>query len=68
MVAVLAVLFVLVGIPALVYLSERRRKRRTQAELDDEAVRAAKGVNEGPGSREPVNLTRPSGPLQPPPY
>jgi len=68
MVAVLTVVFVLVGIPALVYLSERRRKRRTQAELEDEAVRAAKGVNEGPGSRERVNLTRPAGPLQPPPF
>jgi hypothetical protein len=68
MVAVSGLLFVLVGIPALVYLSERRRNRRTQAELNDAAVRAAKGVDEGPGSREPVNLTRPSGPLLPPPY
>lgn len=65
MVAVLAVLFVLVGIPALVYLSERRR-RRTQAELDDAAVRSAKGGSEGPGSHEPVTLHKGPGQLPPP--
>lgn len=64
MVAVLAVLFVLVGIPALVYLSERRR--RTQAELDDAAVRSAKGGSEGPGSHEPVTLHKGPGQLPPP--
>jgi hypothetical protein len=64
MVAVLAVLFVLVGIPALVYLSERRR--RTQAELDDAAVRSAKGVDDGPGSHEPVTLHKGPGQLPPP--
>lgn len=64
MIAVAALLLVLIGVPALVYLSDRRRSRRTRAELDDEAVRVAKGADDGPGSNEPVRLPR-RGPLPP---
>src|SRR6478735_6051507 len=46
--AVVAVLVIFLGIPALVYLSDRRRQRRTQAERDDEAVRVAKGAKRWP--------------------
>ena len=67
MIAVIAVLFVLLGIPTLVYLSDRRRQRRTQAERDDEAVRVAKGASDGPGNNEPPVLPR-RGPLPPPSF
>lgn len=60
--AVAAVIFVLLGIPALVYLSDRRRQRRTQAERDDEAVRVAKGASDGPGNNEPAILAKRPGP------
>ena len=60
--AVVAVLVVFLGIPALVYLSDRRRQRRTQAERDAEAVRAAKGASDGPGNNEPAILAKRPGP------
>jgi hypothetical protein len=54
MIGLYALLALFVGIPALVFLSDRRRRKRTRAELEDEAVRAAQGAAEGPGSHEPV--------------
>ena len=59
------VLVVLIGIPALIYLSESRRRRRTQAELDDDAVRVALGERDGPGEHEPVTLPQRPGPMPP---
>ena len=56
--AVVAVLVIFLGIPALVYLSDRRRQRRTQAERDDEAIRVAKGASDGPGNNEPAILAK----------
>ena len=65
MIFVVFVVFVLIGIPALVYLSERRRRRRTQLEREDEAVRVARGPHDGPGQHEPLTLPRRPG--APPP-
>ena len=65
MIAVLVVLFILIGIPAVVYLSDRRRNRRTSAELEDNALRVAKGASDGPGSNEPVTLPNRPGPMPP---
>jgi hypothetical protein len=42
MILVYAPVFVLIGIPAIVYVSDRSSRRRTRAELDDEAVRSAR--------------------------
>jgi hypothetical protein len=62
MIAVIAPLFVPLGIPTLVHLSDRRRHRRTQAEREDEAIRVAKGAGDGPGNNEPAILAkRPGG-------
>jgi len=58
----LAALFI--GIPALVYASERLRRRRTKAELQDEAVRIARQGSESPGDHEPLAPTLPN--LPPP--
>jgi hypothetical protein len=51
-----------VGIPALVFGSERLRRRRTRAELEDEAVRRARVGGDGPGDHEPLAPTLPAGP------
>jgi hypothetical protein len=51
-----------VGIPAVVFASERMRRRRSTAELEDEAVRRARESGEGPGDHEPL-----APPLPPPP-
>jgi hypothetical protein len=56
------ILAAFLGVPAVVFLVDRRRRRRTQAELEDEAVWAAQH-DEGPGSHEPVVLPPP---FQPP--
>jgi hypothetical protein len=65
MIFVVFVVVVLIGIPALIYLSEWRRRRRTQAELDDDAVRVARGERDGPGEHEPVTLPQRPGPMPP---
>jgi len=54
-----------VGIPAVVYGSERLRRRRTQAELEDEEVRLAREGTEGPGDHEPLTPRLPPPPVPP---
>jgi hypothetical protein len=56
------ILALFLGIPAAVYVADRRRRVRTQAELENDAVWAAQH-HEGPGSHEPVVLPPP---FQPP--
>lgn len=54
-----------VGVPALVFASERLRRRRSTAELEDEAVRRGRDGGEGPGDHEPLAPTLPPPPLPP---
>ncbi len=60
MIGVFALLVVFVAVPGLVYLTDWRRRRRTKAELEEEAVRAARDAGEGPGSHEPLAPTLPT--------
>jgi hypothetical protein len=55
-----------VGIPAAVFASERLRRRRTQAELEDAAVQRARDGAEGPGDHEPLSPALPPLPPAPP--
>jgi hypothetical protein len=55
------ILAVFLGVPAIVYLLDRQRRRRTEDERDDEAVWAAQH-DEGPGTHEPTSGPR-VGPL-----
>jgi hypothetical protein len=52
-IGLLAIAVVFVGVPLLVWLSDWRRRRRTQEERDDAAVRSAREGGEGPGDHEP---------------
>ncbi|HET7428537.1 MAG TPA: hypothetical protein VFJ66_03735 [Gaiellales bacterium] len=56
------VLAVFLGVPAIVYLLDRRRRKRTQEEIEEEAVWAAQH-DEGPGTHEPLSGPPP---FQPP--
>ena len=58
--AFLAALFL--GVPALFYLLDRRRRARTEEEQADDAVWAAEH-HEGPGTHEPLSGPPP---FQPP--
>jgi hypothetical protein len=49
---------VFLGAPAIIYALDRRRSRRTRAEIEDEAVWAIQH-DEGPGSHEPITLPPP---------
>jgi hypothetical protein len=55
-----------IGVPGLVYLADWRHRRRTAAEMEDEAVRAAQAGSEGPGAHEPVAPALPPTFLGPP--
>jgi hypothetical protein len=54
-------LALVLGVPALFYLLDRRRRARTDAERDDDAVWAAQH-HEGPGTHDPLS----GPPIQPP--
>ncbi|HET7428171.1 MAG TPA: hypothetical protein VFJ66_01865 [Gaiellales bacterium] len=64
MIGLTFLLALFVGIPAVVFASERMRRRRSAAELEDEAVRRARKGGEGPGDHEPLAPTLPT--LPPP--
>ena len=63
MIGLYAFLVLFVGVPLLVYLSDRRRRRRTQAELEDDAVRTARDGGLSVDSNLPA-VGPPVGPLQ----
>jgi hypothetical protein len=48
-----AIAVVFIGVPLLVWGSEWRRRRRTQEERDDAAIRSARDGATGPGDHEP---------------
>ena len=56
------ILAMFLGVPAIVDLLDRRRRKRTQEEIEDDAVWAAQH-HEGPGTHEPLSGPPP---FQPP--
>jgi cbb3-type cytochrome oxidase subunit 3 len=52
---------VFLGVPAIVYALDRRRRARTDEERDDDALWAAQH-HEGPGTHDPLS----GPPIQPP--
>jgi len=56
------ILAVFLGVPAIIYLLDRRRRKRTEVERDDDAIWAAQH-HEGPGTHEPLSGPPP---FQPP--
>ena len=65
MIGLTFLLALFVGIPAIVLASERMRRRRSTAELEDEAVWRARDGGEAPGDHEPLAPPLPPPPLPP---
>lgn len=61
MIGLAFILVVFLGVPAIIYLLDRRRRNRTPEEQADEAVWSAQH-HEGPGTHEPTTGPR-VGPL-----